>query len=116
MNIEVVEQDYTIVRGNTFTITTTVRDTDGNIIDLTDYDAYFTLRNDYLDLTEDPLLTITGTISSPTTGVLIINILPTNTDSLELTSYYYDIVITNGSNNNYTLYKGLFSLTYNITN
>ena len=117
MSVETTALDLTVTRGNKATLTITVKDNSGALFDLTNYTPYMTIRTDYLDLTEEPLLTITGVVSSPTTdGVFIVTLLPTHSDSLELMSYYYDITITDGSTNIYTLYRGLLSFTYNVTN
>lgn len=81
-----------IDQGATFSTTVTVTDVDQSALDLTNYSVEAQIRKTYESLTS---VSFTTTISaSPTTGLIDLELTPTQTAALEPGRYVYDLVIT----------------------
>ena len=89
--------EITIVRGDTPTIKITVTDSDGAVFDLTNYTARLTVKEDALSKDADAAIgPVTGTISTPTNGIITFPLSVTNTDQSP-GIYSYDVQINNGT-------------------
>lgn len=90
--------NFSVDQGATFSTDVTVKDSDGNALDLTDYTASAKMALGYSSTRTR--VTISTTIENPTNGVLTLTLTDTQTDSLEAPArYVYDVEITNNSDN-----------------
>lgn len=101
-------KDITVVQGDTHKFNVTVTDENGSAFDLTSYTMTFTAKKSITDTTA--AITSTGVISNPTTGIGLITLTPTDTD-IEVNDYHYQIEISDGSDNVYTIvYDSILSI------
>lgn len=97
MGILLPENSISIIQGTTKTLSLTVKDGDGNVVDLTNATVYFTVKKRECDTT--PLLfkssdSITQIeIPLATDGVAKIYIAPTDTSTMAAGQYKFDIVV-----------------------
>jgi len=104
-----------ITRGDTCNFNVTVKDEDGVIFDLTGYTMDFTAKNDIGDSDSEAVISSEATISSPTSGIGVISLTPDDT-TVNAQQYRYDIQISDGGNNVYTVIKNsLLEITDEIT-
>ena len=89
-----------ITKGDTHKFDVTVKDSDDNIFNLTGYTMLFTAKASLTQDTDD--IASTAVISDPTTGIGSFTLLPTDTN-IDSGTYYFDIKITDGGNNVYTV-------------
>lgn len=81
-----------IDQGATFSTSVTVTESDDSSFDLTNYTALAQLRKTYESLTSVDFSTTIS--SSPTSGVISLELTSTQTAALEPGRYVYDLVIT----------------------
>lgn len=96
-----------ITRGDTVKFNVTVKDSAGVLFDLTGYTMTMTAKTEeHLDdaTDGDAIFQATAVISAPATGVGAFTLTPTMTDQVTGT-YFYDIQISDGSDNVYTIVK-----------
>ena len=88
------EQTLEIFRRDYKTFTVTVKDSDGVVVDLTDYTAKFTAKLKPTDTDEQAKIgPIDGTISTPATGVISFTLTSTDTN-IPAGVYYFDVQIS----------------------
>ena len=90
--------DLQIVRGNTQTVTCTVRDPDQNLLNITGYTPRMTVKLRQPDNDAAAMFQLTGTISDQVThkGECTFALTPTQT-TLQPGKYYYDVSISRAS-------------------
>jgi len=93
-----------ITKGDMYKFTVTVKDSAGDIFDLTGYTMVFTAKDDLTKLDVDAAIQSTATIPTPVNGVGEFTLEPTDTN-IDAKEYHYDIQISDGSNNVYTVVK-----------
>lgn len=105
--------EIVITQGDTYNFTVPVTDSNGVVFDLTGYSMKMTVKESSgkteIELEKD------ATISSPTTGVGSFSLTPEDT-TIAVKKYRYDIQISDGSANIYTVVKNSeFEITEQIT-
>ncbi len=87
-----------VVRKNTRTLTVTVTDNTGAIVDLTNYTMLCSVKRNAQDTDANAIIgPITGTIAAPATGIGIISLTADQTD-VPAEDYIYDIQIATAAN------------------
>lgn len=82
-----------IIRGTTYSLTFTLKDSAGEAIDITGYELFFTAKTNLTDTDANAAISIDvdpGDITNPTEGKHIFTLTNTDTD-ITAGSYYYDI-------------------------
>lgn len=92
-----------IDQGATFTKTFTVKDSSGDVVDLTGYTGSAQIRK---TTSSTDYTAFTVTFTDRTNGLVTISLTNTQTSALEGTTYYYDVELTDGSNTVYRLSQG----------
>ena len=90
-------KDYPLkfVRKTTPSITVTVTDNTGTVINLTDYSMKMTVKRNAEDSDASAIIgTLTATISAPATGIGVFSLSTANTD-ITAGEYFYDIKVEN---------------------
>lgn len=95
-----------IRRGDTRTITITVTDENGAAFDLSGYTMLLTAKVDPTQDDNDAIFQKTATIAAPATGIGVVELTGTDTNQ-NISSYYYDVQISDGSNVNTVVYDRL---------
>lgn len=86
-----------VIRGDTPTITVTVKDSVGTVVDLTNYTMTFTVKRSTADTNTNAVIgPVTMTVASPATGIGTTTLTTTHTD-LPPRKYFYDVQIKNGT-------------------
>lgn len=95
-------------------ITTTVKDKDGNVWDLTGYTAYFTVKKKGEDADASAVIgPKTMTIAAPATGVISVTLSTTETN-IDPAVYQYQILIAKNSTSTDVVNEGKFKVNYNL--
>ena len=81
-----------IDQGASFSTSVTVTDTDESAFDLADYTAEAQIRKTYDSLTSTSFSTSID--ANPASGLITLELTPTQTTALEAGRYVYDLVIT----------------------
>ena len=91
-----------------------VRDGDLNIIDLTGATCVFTVKMSKSDtsptIQKSTAVSGEGQIGSADQGECFFYILPTDTDSIDIAQYVYDVTVTLADGNSYTVVEGVLNL------
>jgi hypothetical protein len=103
------EYNLTIIQKDKKIYEITVTDVNGNAFNLTGYTMTFTAKKDIKDTDGNSSIDVDAVISSPTTGIGLITLTPTNTD-LDIGSYFYDIKIYTDSANVQTIIDGIITM------
>ena len=103
-----------LFRGDTRDITVTVYDTDGSVLDLTDYTMTITVKKDPNAADASAALQTTAVIASPATGVGVFGLTAANTNITPGT-YSYDVQVNKSTRNVYTVLSGTFQVLQDIT-
>lgn len=104
--------DLSITKGDTSKLTISVKDSDGVVFDLDGYTMTFTAKK---NPESEVAITSTAVISDASSGVGVITLLPTDT-KIDSGEYRYDVEITNGGSDTYTVVKNsLLTITDEIT-
>ena len=85
-----------VERGSTFSSDVTVKDNEGSVFDLTGYSATASLAKCY-DSSFYDRTSFTCTITTPTTGVITLELTADQTNALESGRYVYDLEILRAS-------------------
>lgn len=101
-------------KGDTKKYDLTFKDSNGDAIDITGATVYLSVKDEQ-NSSVNLFQVVTTTHTSPTTGQTEIEVEPADTASLELGNYWYDIQITTSSSEKYTVLKGNYAITYEIT-
>lgn len=106
-------------RGDTYKFTATFKDSAGDPIDITGYTVKFTARVNYPDKSvvddSDAAISTTALIPTGTDGVAEFEIIPTQTQELDIRDYFYDIQLKSPSGEVSTIGVGKFILLNEIT-
>lgn len=94
-----------IPRGNTRQVTVTVTDSTGAAFDLTAYTMTMSVNRHTggCDGKTTTLLSVDGVIDTPATGIGVITLYPTQTATLVPDTYMYDVTISSGTTDKYTV-------------
>jgi len=105
----------TITKGDTYNFSVTVKSSAGVIFDLTGYTMVFTVKDSITLPDSEANISSTAVISDPTTGKGEFILLPSDT-TIDVKDYFYDVQISDGANNVYTVIKkDVLSITDEIT-
>lgn len=104
-----------IYKGDTVNIDLTITDSDGNVIDITGYKFYFTVKSNDTDSDNDALIKEDVTShTAATSGQTRITLSKTDTD-IATGNHYYDIQMKDVSDNITTITKDRFYVTQDVT-
>jgi len=107
--------EISVYRGDTKTFTCVVTDSLGDAFDLTGYTAKFTVKTDSsLPDTSSTIGPITGTISTPATGIIEFSLSVTDTNK-PAGVYYYDVQVNQSTTNVYTVVSSTFTIVQDTT-
>ena len=102
--------NFTIEQGTDFSSDVTVTDNAGDTFDLTGYSAFSGLSKGYSSFYTRT--TIATTITTPSTGVITLDLTAEQTANLEEGRYVYDVEIIRGSDSTVTrVIEGLITVT-----
>lgn len=103
-----------IDQGSKFSITVTVTDVNGDILNLDNHTAATQFRKSY---TTSTFYTIPSTISNPTAGEISLEMSSANTNIVPAGRYVYDVEVynTNDANNATRVLEGLITVTPGVT-
>ena len=105
----------TITKGDTYNFSVTVKDSDGVIFDLTGYTMTFTAKDSITKTDAEADISSTATITTPASGIGEFTLLPSDT-TIDVKDYFYDVQISDGANNVYTVIKKqILSITDEVT-
>jgi hypothetical protein len=126
--MSVCESPLYLVKGNTKTIPFVVENSDGEIVDITGYKIWFTVKDPaWLDVDTDAnikfqLKNVTAggadseiLITDGANGAGEIYIVPTNTQTIPDDTYSYDVKLGTPAGDLYTPIRGPFHLGYRVT-
>jgi hypothetical protein len=101
--------DFILVQGDSFAASIYAKNEDGSIINLSGYSASAYLKNGYADT--GYLLNLNPVIESPVSGLIYIDLTPSQTASLPVTEAIYDLEIYQSGTRNVTnLVQGKVSI------
>ena len=108
-----INLDLYIDQGTDWTATLPpVTSASGNVVDLTTYTVASQLRRSYASIYA---VQITTTVSSPTTGVIALSMVNTETGGLDPLRYVYDVIIIDSSLNRTKVFDGLIIVNPGVT-
>jgi hypothetical protein len=83
---------------------------------LTNWKIFFTMKRNYNDLDDVAVVKkLVTTYDVPTSGIAYVELLPVDTESLEVRKYYYDFKAITDDLKEYTLQKGTINIDYSVT-
>ena len=104
-----------VERGSTFSSDVTVKDSDGNVFDLTGYSATASLAKGY-DSSFYTRTSFTCTITTPSTGIITLELTADQTNALESGRYVYDLEILRTSDSTITrVIEGIVTVSPSVT-
>lgn len=107
--------DITIYIGDDKDLNLSVKDSDGNAVDITNYDIFFTVKKDIGDSDNDAVIKVDQTVSSGSDGTVTITIPKSQTTDLTPMTYVYDIQWKDTSDKIKTLLVGDFNVEQQVT-
>lgn len=112
--------DLSIVRGDSKRWVLTIANSAGVPYNITDWVIFFTVKSDVNDPDTSALIQKNITVhTTPLSGITELTLSPSDTASLLIGDHYYDIQAlqpaTPPNNNIYTVQRGKFSVTYDVT-
>lgn len=110
--------DLSMVRGDTLETTLTFTDADDNVIDITDWTIFFTVKKEeYLTDDDDSEAEISKseTITDGTSGQYTLTIDPEDTEEVDPGLYVYDIQIKKDDGSIQTVVIGNFEIIQDVT-
>ena len=97
------DNQITVIRGDTPTISVVVKDSTGTVVDLTNYMMKITVKRSTADTDVNAVIgPVTMTISTPTNGTGTATLTTTHTN-LPPRKYFYDVQINNSSTDVHTV-------------
>lgn len=112
------QNTITIVKGDTIILELEITK-DYNVIDLTGYTAFLTVKKNLSDPDGDALIK-TPIFAHPNQdlelGIIHFKLLPTDTSNLANKKYFYDVSIVSPTNDKFTLRRGDLYLLSDILN
>jgi hypothetical protein len=110
---------FSLVRGDSQTYTLTFKDSVGSPLCLKNWALHFTLKTNHdlpdADASLQKIVTSFGDSTGGTTGIALIELLPTDTVNLEPGEYAFDIQAVTSESKIYTILRGLFEILYDVT-
>lgn len=107
-------QNIELHQGDTRQVIFTVKDTDGNVFDLTGFTSITWVV--YKQTSKVAVLTKTYgsgiTVPTPANGQIVVDLLPSDTESLASAIYNHECEISSGPNDVYTVSTGTLKLLY----
>jgi len=109
-----------LTRGNSHTYGVTFKKSDGTLYNIKNWVLKFTLKTNW-DLPDSEaslqkIVTAFSDTTSGTSGSAQISLIPTDTSSLDVGIYDFDIAVTTDTANEFiTVMKGKFDLEYGVT-
>jgi hypothetical protein len=108
--------NYSLVRGDTFVRSLYFTDQSDNVIDITGWKIFLTLKKNWqMPDSEASLQKIITSHTDPTNGKSVLEILPADTVNLDPYDYDYDIQVLTNAGAVYTILRGKFKLSYDVT-
>lgn len=92
--------DINVYQGVDTTVQVSVTGSNGAAFNLTGYTATMVVKDRVLPTSGQPRtsLSYSGTISSPTTGVITFSVPGSDLKALQLVGYWWDVFVTSGAN------------------
>jgi hypothetical protein len=113
------EYNFTVYQGSEFSRTLILKEDDGSIINLTDYDCQMQIRK-YKDKTSELYDTLSVENErikiTPSEGKIVFKIPSSISDNYTWVKGYYDLEIINSNNNIYRKLQGIITIDKNVTN
>jgi hypothetical protein len=107
-------QNLVIDQGTTYSLSITVSDAAGNVLDLTNYTVRAQMRRSYGATSSVSFTTSKG--NDPTDGELTISLSATQTSNLKPGRYVYDLEIEENTTNEVTrVIEGIITVTPEVT-
>ncbi len=120
-----VIQNFTVDQGSSLQVTFTLKNPDGSLFDLTGCTAELMVRQTYPAQTLIDASTANGklVIATPTSGVIVWNIVPTDTPETikfaqttdDTVDFIYDMKVTTGTGEVYTPVEGTLTVNRAVT-
>jgi len=108
-----LETNLSVYRGDKKTWVLTIKDSEGQAFDLTDYTVTMTVKLNASDTDEDALIQKDAVLTSPAAGICEIRLFHVDTEQ-DPRQYLYDVQIYEGDNI-FTPLKGTFEIIQDIT-
>ena len=108
------EQPIKITRGEDVTLSGTVTDENGSVVDISGDSLLFTVKNSLTDSDDDKVFQVAGT-NLAADGTFDVVIADTNTNSLDLRSRYYDLELVTSGGSRFTTCRGKFIMLGEVT-
>lgn len=107
--------DISRVRGDTYSIVFTIKDSAGVVVDLTGYTAFLFTVNVSAEPTDetDQVFQSTGSAPTPANGKVVFPIVAGDVDTIG--EFFYDAQFTDPAGKIRTFSKGAFTLTQDVT-
>jgi CubicO group peptidase (beta-lactamase class C family) len=120
--VTATKQDLTIFKRDDINNKITIKDADGNAVDITGYTLYFTVKPDTDDDSGSDTTAVIAIVKStyvapgddPTNGVAYLTLANTST-VIAKGNYYYDLRVSTGAGKGQTLFYGRYCIKQDIT-
>jgi len=109
--MSVIKEDLVIPQGTAYSKTFSVKDSNGDLMNLSGYTANSQMRREFTSNT----VTLSFTTAVDTGGYVTISTTPAQTSPIEARRYLYDVEINDGSDNITRIREGIITLTPEIT-
>jgi len=109
--MSIIKRDLVIPQGTTYSYTFSVKDSNGDLMNLSGYTANSHMRREYASTNA----TIAFTTLVNTAGYVTISTTPAQTSPIEARRYVYDVEINDGSNNITRISEGFVIITPEAT-
>jgi len=105
----------TMIKRDTYKFSVTVKDSSGVVFNLTGYSMFFTAKSNPLLDDVDAEISSQAVITDPTSGKGEFTLTPDDTDvAISNEGYDYDVQISDGADNVYTVLKGKLSIVQDV--
>jgi hypothetical protein len=107
---------FSMIRGDDISIVLTITDQDDAVIDLTDAVCFFTVKEKIDDIDDDAVIAIDwDTHIDAVNGETSFDLIPSDTSSLAISKYFFDIQVKLGDTTIHTPVRGIFKLVADVT-
>ncbi len=103
-----------ITKGDTRQFTVTVTDGNDDALDLTSYTMVFTAKNDIALTDAEANISSTAVVATPASGIGVFTLIPGDT-TIDVDTYFYDVQISDSSDNVFTVVKGTLEISDQVT-
>lgn len=107
--------NLTIDQGSDFSVTITVEDNDGNIVDISGYTVEGKIKKNYASLTSVEFSTTSPIPATSTDGTIDLTLTDTQTKDMEAGRYVYDVEITSSGGGTTRVLEGQVEVTPGVT-